>query len=223
MDEQKLADLFRAAAGDPPPASFDERDIAAASRDADQRHRRTVRTWGAVAASVVVLAGLGIGIGTVAHGGGSGAANSAGSPATAHPFDTGQPGTAHPLGRQPAVTGGENACGTTDPSLATALADALPAASRFGPAAVRLPCPADARSAGYQVRDGAATGVFLVVLTPGTEPLSTTTLPANAVRDTETTASGGRLAVLSEPAAGSALAPFTNLVAPIARQLAASH
>jgi hypothetical protein len=226
VDEQRLAELFRDAAGEPPPASFDERDIAVASRDADRRHRRAVRTWGVVAASVVVLAGVAVGIGSIGQGGG-GTSSSTASPASVRPFNTGPaPGSARPQGRLPDVTGGEeNGCGPTDPNLLAALAGALPTAGRIGPVAVNLPCPAGARAAGYQVRDGAVTGVVAVVLTPAgaTQPLTVLALPRGAVHDTEATASGGRLTVLSEPAAGATVAPFANLVGPIARQLAASH
>ncbi|SDP83917.1 hypothetical protein [Lentzea jiangxiensis] len=55
MDEQKLADLFRDAAHDAPPASFDAGDVRTASR------RATLRRRGSIAAgtSLVVVLGFG--------------------------------------------------------------------------------------------------------------------------------------------------------------------
>ncbi|MGW4207894.1 hypothetical protein ACWEIJ_07885 [Lentzea sp. NPDC004789] len=55
MDEQKLADLFRDAAHDAPPASFDASDVRTASRRATLRRRNSI----AVGTTLVVVLGLG--------------------------------------------------------------------------------------------------------------------------------------------------------------------
>lgn len=55
MDEQKLADLFRDAAHDAPPASFDAGDIRTASRRATLRRRNSI----AAGSTLVVVLGFG--------------------------------------------------------------------------------------------------------------------------------------------------------------------
>ncbi|WP_086827681.1 hypothetical protein [Allokutzneria sp. NRRL B-24872] len=58
MDERKLADLFRDAVREAPPASFDEQDVLGASKLATARHRMRVATGSAF--GVVVLAGVAV-------------------------------------------------------------------------------------------------------------------------------------------------------------------
>ncbi|SDN20670.1 hypothetical protein [Allokutzneria albata] len=58
MDEHKLADLFRDAVREAPPASFDEQDVLGASKLATARHRMRVATGSAF--GVVVLAGVAV-------------------------------------------------------------------------------------------------------------------------------------------------------------------
>lgn len=55
MDEQKLADLFRDAAHDAPPASFDAGDVRTASRRATLRRRNSI----AAGTTLVVVLGFG--------------------------------------------------------------------------------------------------------------------------------------------------------------------
>ncbi|MDX8030002.1 hypothetical protein SK803_07250 [Lentzea sp. BCCO 10_0856] len=55
MDEQKLADLFRDAAHDAPPASFDAGDVRTASRRATMRRRNSI----AAGTTLVVVLGFG--------------------------------------------------------------------------------------------------------------------------------------------------------------------
>jgi hypothetical protein len=55
MDEQKLADLFRDAVHDAPPASFDASDVRTASRRATLRRRNSI----AAGTTLVVVLGLG--------------------------------------------------------------------------------------------------------------------------------------------------------------------
>ncbi|GHH36449.1 hypothetical protein [Lentzea cavernae] len=77
MDERKLADLFREAAHEAPPASFDAGDVRTASRKATLRRRNSI----AAGTTLVVVLGLG---GVVAANGwmsdnGTNTMNSAGS------------------------------------------------------------------------------------------------------------------------------------------------
>ena len=66
MDEDKLADLFRAVVADPPPASFDERDVAAQAGRVTARRRSMLIGAGGLA--VVVLAvGVLLGTGVFGH------------------------------------------------------------------------------------------------------------------------------------------------------------
>ncbi|MCP2262108.1 hypothetical protein LX15_005840 [Streptoalloteichus tenebrarius] len=62
MDEHKLAALFRDAARDAPPASFDERDVAAASRRATVR-QRTALALGSAFGVAVLFGGVAVGTG----------------------------------------------------------------------------------------------------------------------------------------------------------------
>lgn len=228
VDEQRLADLFRDAVGEPPPASFDERDIAEASRAADRRRRRAVRGWGTAAACVVALAGLTVGADALFGHGGGGATNGASS-AAGRVFTSNNPnnttGLMSPQGRVPAGPEATGGCGPADPGLAAALSGHLPAAGLLGPAPVHFPCPAGARSAGYQVRDGGITGVFEVVLIPASDSqsLNGLSISRDITWDLVTTPSGAQLMVLSGPSGGGSTAPFANLVTPIARQLAATR
>ncbi|MEV6239996.1 hypothetical protein [Lentzea sp. NPDC051838] len=71
MDEQKLADLFRDAATDAPPASFDAGDVRTASRRATLRRRNSI----AAGTTLVVV----LGFGGVAAGAGWFGTNTSGS------------------------------------------------------------------------------------------------------------------------------------------------
>ncbi|SHE54522.1 hypothetical protein [Streptoalloteichus hindustanus] len=60
MDEHKLAAVFRDAVRDAPPASFDERDVAAASRQAAAR-QRTALAVGSAFGAAVLFGGVAVG------------------------------------------------------------------------------------------------------------------------------------------------------------------
>jgi hypothetical protein len=64
VDEHKLADLFRDAVRDAPPASFDEGDVRAASQRATAR-RQTALALGTGTAAVVLAAGTAVGFGVL--------------------------------------------------------------------------------------------------------------------------------------------------------------
>jgi len=82
MDEQKLRDLFSSAVRDVPPASFDESDVAAASKRITIR-KRSVFAGGGVVVVAAIVVGLVIGGGSLGHNLGGGTSNAAGAAAAA--------------------------------------------------------------------------------------------------------------------------------------------
>lgn len=148
IDENKLADLFRDAAHDAPPASFDASDVRSASRKAAMRRRNAI----AAGSTLVVVLGFG---GVVASSGwlgqeqsatnsadgaGQGRDNSAESPLSApvppgeqqqlpttnFPGDVSTQGDASkPGSADPRVGGAVQGCAAVDRELADALAGEL--------------------------------------------------------------------------------------------------
>ncbi|WP_394614984.1 hypothetical protein JNUCC0626_34885 [Lentzea sp. JNUCC 0626] len=168
MDEQKLADLFRDAAHDAPPASFDVGDIRTGSRKAAQRRRNSI----AAGTAFVVVLGFGGVVaanswtsqdgGTLAvQGSGQDRNNEAESPMSpqlANPptnfagKDTSTQGDGSTLGSTGLGAGDSTVqgCAGVDRELADALAVELsvPPESAEVPT---LTCPTDARSAAFRI------------------------------------------------------------------------
>jgi hypothetical protein len=247
VDEQRLGELFRAAAGDTPPATFDERDIATKSRQVTQRRRSLIAGGGGLA--VVVLAvGLLLGTGVFGHTLGRGPASSAagalapehtatgghtfapalGAPNVVGPRGSSFPPTAPMQGGAPGGEAGHGAgsthagCGPTDRELAVALAGELPSvgAPVAGPAT--LTCPPGSRTAAYLVPDGSTTGYVIAVLAPRSA--------TGQVRDTasgslayDIPSRSGRwtLYVVSQPTGGRAAGPLAARLAGYGQSLAA--
>jgi hypothetical protein len=196
VDEQELAELFRDAVRDAPPATFDETDVRGASARATAR-RRTSLVVGTTMAAVLALGGTAAGLG-VFSGSSQEDATVAGAAAEPTPevmrapdepgrADRGRTPGAAPTGGlppeelpvEPSLQGDETTggaglptgdtppgCGEVDRELAVALAGELPAAATGQPVPVAGRCPAGARAAGYLVRDGDAVGLFSVVVVP---------------------------------------------------------
>ncbi|MEU7478703.1 hypothetical protein AB0A63_22140 [Lentzea sp. NPDC042327] len=170
MDENKLADLFRDAAHDAPPAAFDVSDVRTASRRATQRRRSAIAGGTAL---VVVLGFGGVLAGTnwvnqdkgaeSVAGAGQAGDNSAQSPLSAPvdppnmqtknfpgdvstQGDTATPGSADPSVGERAVQG----CAEVDRELAVALAGELsvPPADAVPPT---VSCAPSSRSAAFKV------------------------------------------------------------------------
>ncbi|HEX3649844.1 MAG TPA: hypothetical protein VHV49_15570, partial [Pseudonocardiaceae bacterium] len=190
MDERQLAELFRAAAGQAPPASFDEQDVAAAARKVTQR-RRSVLAGGGGLAVVLLVVGLVFGAGGFRHTLSGGSAGEAAAPAHSGPTVT----NGHTLG--PALAGPEGVtppsfpvtsplqggvgtgeaghgagsthagCGPTDGGLAVALASELPSVGAPVAAPAALICPSGARTATYAVSGGHVTAVLVPSATGG--------------------------------------------------------
>lgn len=226
MDDQRLGELFRAAAGDVPPASFDEKDIAAASRRITQR-RHSMLLGGGGLAVVLLAVGLVFGIGVLVHTVGSGVANSGAAAGARGPVgSTGQapfaapriardsPGAAPMQGGiatgkvGPGADGTHAGCGPVDGALAVALAGEIPSAGARVPVPASVLCPEGSRSAAISVPGGVVTAVLVPVRSafdhPGLSP-----------------ATSGAWAVLVESTPTSAL-PAAQL-AQIQQQLAARY
>lgn len=196
MDERKLADLFRDAAHEAPPASFDAGDVRTASRKATLRRRNSI----AAGTALVFVLGLG---GVVAANGwmsqndtstmnnagsGQNRDNAAESPVT--PLQQAPPATnfsgegksTQGDAQTPGSTGlttGESTvqgCAGVDRELADALADEL-SVSPNEAVPPALSCSPDSRSAAFKI-DGLT---ITVIVTPqpfeapaGAERLKTT-------------------------------------------------
>ncbi|GDY32123.1 hypothetical protein GTS_37560 [Gandjariella thermophila] len=244
MDERELAEVFRAAVRDTPPASFDERDVVAASRRARARQRTAIVAGSTLGVAVLVggaVAGADLLHGP-AHEVASGPEQSTthgrppmntfglpvpGTPAP-HSFPEATPEQGGGAGGEvgPRADGTRSGCGPVDRELAAALAGELPAAAAGGlPVAVDAQCPQGARAAGYLVRDGDDLGVFSVVLVPAGAQRSVTQFsgPGSSTTVSVTTRSGGQLTVVSKAQRGSTGAPFGDRVAAIAADLASRY
>jgi hypothetical protein len=191
VDERQLAELFRATAGQAPPASFDENDVASASRKVTQR-RRTVLASGGGLAVVLLAVGLVFGAGGFGHtlsGGSVGVAVGsapAGSRTNGHSFGPALAGPEGVTPRTPSfpatspLQGGAGAgeaghragsthagCGPTDGGLAVALASELPSVGAPVASPAALICPPGARTVTYAVSGGHVSAVLVPSATGG--------------------------------------------------------
>ncbi len=233
MDEEdRLAALFREAAGDPPPG-FDHRAVVARSRRVTARRRAAV--LGSAAALVVVL-----GTGVVVTGQAQrDEASTAAAPAAGSGAEAGAGGgsadrggaeadSAAPFAFEPAVPAGPAAAplgpGTApcvdrqDPALRALLEQVLPEVAGAPEAAVTEECrTGGAREVNLEVVDGSASGRLTVASLPaGDEPLQS---PQAAVA-TAPTASGGTVVVRSEGDGPGAPVPFAGRLDAVAAALA---
>lgn len=208
MDEQRLSALFRDAAGQPPPASFDTDDVVGASRRAMARRRSAVA--GGSLLGLAVLAG-GVVIGDqvltptpdsppVASEAGPEAGDRALEPEVLTPF-------ADPPGAGTDSAPGSGGCGPADAELAAGLVAALDA----GPA-VPFPdgCPRGFRAAGVVVPGG----TVYALLGPSAVPPDGGPGAASAPVD------GQVLSVVSVPTDPSGVPPRADEVDDIAEELA---
>jgi hypothetical protein len=248
VDEQKLAELFRDAAREAPPPSFDVDAVRSASGRAAARRRSAIAVGSAVAL-VLVFGGLAVTanlIGTTSSDtSAAGSAEHASSP-NVTPFGAeepelrskaavpdrsgGNPPESIPddpstQGDEPLGTAGRTAAGNAqrgcvevDRELAVALADELPVANAGQASPAAAQCPTDARGAGFLVRDGDAYGTVSVVLAPADAAALVT--DGSGAYASAPTSDGRELYVLSRPEAGSEEGPFTADLAAIAERLA---
>lgn len=229
MDEQGLAELFRKAVSDPPPASFGRDEVVAASHRATARRRRAL-TGGTLLGVAMLAGGLlagGVVGGSQAHQGESSAAHA--PPQTAP--DVAGPGMPHTLGTSPRAdtptprTGageGEQArCGPFDDALATWVSTVL--AERgdavAGPAGeVPWPCPIGSRSAAVPVAGGT---LYVVVIPRANQPERSDVVAPDGRHEHVLMLGGERALVLvSMPATPGQQAPLGDDVPELAEELA---
>jgi hypothetical protein len=240
MDDRELESLFREAPGDTPAPTFDATDIASRSRKATARKRSIVALTSSF--GVLVLAGLGT-IGVLVNmdlsGEETGVAGSAASDTGTEFAVPGQPeggsgrlpntGPApQDFPNAPPKQGGDvqgestSGCDQVDRKLAIALAGELPVAVPVSEAEAGRLCSPGWRSAGFQVRDGAASGIVSATVVPVGTTVQLAEQPEGTVFAEQRTASGATVLVLSVPDAGG-MAPFADAVEPIAAELAARY
>lgn len=236
MDDRELESLFRTAPDDPPAPTFNAEDVASRSRKASARRRSIVAVTSAF--GVLVLAGLGT-IGVLVNmdlsGEGMGIAGS-----TASDTEFGAPeqpedgsgrlpnaGTAQDFPPASPKQGGDvqgestPGCDQVDRELANALAGELPVTVTTQAVPGRV-CANGWRSAGFHVRDGAASGLVSAAVVPAGTAIQLAEQPEGSAFAEQRTASGATVLVLSVPHAGGA-APFPDAVESIAAGLAARY
>ncbi|HEY0806202.1 MAG TPA: hypothetical protein VGD84_14100, partial [Pseudonocardiaceae bacterium] len=119
----------------------------------------------------------------------------------------------------PGAGGTPSGCGPTDSELAVALANELASVGAPPATTPGLTCPAGARSAGYLVHDGSASGyIVAVVTTPGESVPNDTAV--GAAKASAPASKGRTVTVLSVPAAGSPSAPLSGAIFGMAQDLA---
>ncbi|GAA4857989.1 MULTISPECIES: hypothetical protein [Saccharopolyspora] len=215
MDDRELRELFREAVSAAPESSFDERDVARASRRITAR-RRIAAAGGTFAAAAVLVGGLGWATGMF---GGDQQQTAAVAQRTAPPpaESTGPGVLMEPMTRSAA-------CGPPDAQLAAAVAAELPAVAATSPVPADGPCPPGTRAAKFVLRDGAAAGTVTVSVVPSPEGAEATDVrhPDGAQEAVRQTRSGQRLVVVSRPDAGST-APYGERIPLLAGDLAARY
>jgi hypothetical protein len=247
VDEQKLTELFRDAARDAPPPSFDVTGVRAASARATAR-RRSAIALGSTLALVLVFGGVAVTSGIVQNSGSdtavAGSAEDTSSP-NVTPFSAGQPELIpkdaspdlsggippksipedpstqgdEPSGSadRPSVGSAQRGCVEVDRELAVALADELSVANALQAAPAAADCPIGARGASFLVRDGGVFGTVSAVIAPP----GTVVPESNVQYKSAKTPAGDELYVLSRPEEGSSVAPFSAELASMAERLAA--
>ncbi|HEX4723504.1 MAG TPA: hypothetical protein VH333_13375 [Pseudonocardiaceae bacterium] len=248
MDERKLTELFQSAVRDMPPASFTESDVATVAKRITVR-RRTILAGGSLVVLAVIAVGFVIGGGNLGRDSGGGSSNSAAGLAVPGGPSFGRDGlaphsvsggaaqqqvpegstdfpTTTPLqggggvgGPGPGAGGTPSGCGPTDSELAVALANELASVGAPKAMPAGLACPAGARSAGYLVHDGTATGYVVAVVTNAGQPEPSDNA-VGAARSSAPASNGRTVTVFSVPAAGSPAAPFSGAIFGMAEDLA---
>ncbi|MEV0705347.1 hypothetical protein AB0I53_46580 [Saccharopolyspora sp. NPDC050389] len=214
MDEHKLEELFRDSVQSVPPASFDERDVAQASRRITAR-RRVAALGGTVVAAAVLVGGVGVGTGLFGASTDNVASNSTPETASISPRVDG-----------PGVLGDRSGRCGPDAQLAAAVTKQLPEAAGTAPVASD-PCPSGAKTASFVLRDGTSTGSVTAIVSPAGAVSPEQSTPGDVRRPDGTeqsvrkARSGKLVVVLSDPDTGSPAAPYSARIASIAGDLAA--
>ncbi len=218
-DDEKLAALFRDAAGTPPPSGFDRGDVTAASRRITVRRRAALVTGAVVVAAV---AGIGSAVvlprdaGTTTSAAGAAAPQDAAAPRAAAPEPaSGAAAQADSAERAPAPAAG-GCANPQDPALRALLDRALPDVVGAPAAATADVCrPAGERHVSVEVTEGGAAGILSVsVLPPGTAP----SLPPGDYRSAPT--ASGATVVVGSTAVGGGPAPYAGRLPGLVAELA---
>lgn len=214
MDEQRLSELFRDAASEAPPPSFDRDDVLAASRRATAR-RRSALAGGSLLGVAVLTGGVLLG-GQVLQASQPSEAQTGEAPAVASDPTPGagermlEPVTpfAAPPGAGPgAAPGSAGGCGPADAEIAAALTAAVGPGPEL---AFPRPCPPGFRAAGVAVPGGTVYALL------GPAALSDADLPGYA----SAPVGAGVLSVISVPPDPAAPPPRAGEVDDLARELA---
>nr|WP_228046518.1 hypothetical protein [Saccharopolyspora sp. HNM0983] len=228
--------MFRGSVGSVPPASFDERDVARASRRITARRRTAAVGGGAAAAAVLVVGGL-----AVSGGWFTGPTDElAGPPPAQHERSGPEPRGGQPdepgAGTFGSDSGGSDSgkpgvlaeprsggCGP-DRGLADAVADQLPEAAGTRPVPAGEGCSPGARAAAFELRDGRSAGNVTVIVGPegAVDPAGPgeSQRPDGALQAVREARSGQLVVVVSAPDAGSPAPPYGARLAAIAGGLA---
>jgi hypothetical protein len=216
VDERKLEKLFHDTVRTVPPATFDENDVARRAHQVTVRRRR-VALGGTVAVAVVLAGGVGVGSQLVQPPGD----NVAGPPPAQQPADP-----APRAGGGPTIFQDRSAGCAPDAQLIRAITAELPAAANSRPSAPAN-CPAGAKAAAFELRDGRAAGQVTVLVSPvgAVSPQQASPgdvrLPDGTQQSVRKARSGKVVVVVSDPAPSSPAPPFGGRVAPLAGDLAA--
>ncbi|WP_245775965.1 hypothetical protein [Saccharopolyspora flava] len=201
-----------------PPASFDEGDVASASRRITARRRMTATVGGTAVAAAVLVGGIGVGSGWFSSSTDTVASPPPVAPLTAAPAPV-------PQIESDGITPRSGGC-RPDPSVVAAVEATLPEAGGTRPTPV-LSCPTGAKAAAFPLRDGPAAGRVTVLVSPaGTAQAGQSTpgdvrRPDGAQQSVRKARSGKLVVVVSEPEQGSPAAPFGTRLAHVAGDLAA--
>nr|WP_218862753.1 hypothetical protein [Actinopolyspora biskrensis] len=215
--------MFRDAAEAAPEATFDENDVARASRRVTARRR-----IGAVGGSTAVLAVLVTGVGFGAGWFEPEVSTRADPPPSASAPDGPEP-RAGGEGKAPTMLsvpgGGESGgCGPPDQRLASELSEELTEVSTASAPVAAADCPPEAKTASFQLSRGSASGNVAVVLGPAaagpTEGDAELERNRNGGVEVTVRASSGReLTLRSSPDSGGQ-APYAAELRDIAERLA---
>ncbi|MER7083310.1 hypothetical protein SAMN02982929_05421 [Saccharopolyspora kobensis] len=211
MDERKLEELFRDSVQSVPPASFDEHDVARASRRITARRRMTA-LGGTVAVAAVLAGGV-----VMVMPPESSVTSKQAQPevSTASPRSEDGPGI---------LTDRGGRCGP-DAQVAAAVTKELPEAASTAPVAAP-DCPSGAKVASFVLREGAAAGSVTVIVSPaGTVPpeqskTGDTRHPDGTEQSVRQARSGKLVVVRSDPDEGSPAAPYRTRLPSIAGGIA---
>ncbi|WP_438388748.1 hypothetical protein [Actinopolyspora saharensis] len=223
MQERDLTELFREAAEVAPEATFDENDVARASRRVTARRR-----IGAVGGSTAVLAVLVTGVGFGAGWFEPEVSTRADPPPSASAPEGPEPrsGGADEAPTMLSVPGGgtSSECGPPDQRLAGELSEELPEVSEASAPVAAADCPPEAKTASFQLSRGQASGNVAVVLSPAAAApdggdAELERKDDGGVEVTVRASSGRELTLRSSPDSGGP-APYAGQLRDIAERLA---